>query len=429
MLSPLVFVVLLTSSLLMQSSTTAFTLIPSMHRPNKCITAVSTKRQVTSLRFAADDTETTQLMSVVPQLPPVDDLSINNNNNNDDNDDNSKIIGRVMLLGIAALWGTNFPVVKYLETLCFHPPCNHPPSEATFARFGTASAVAIPILLKQFSDIRGKKGVDEITKNVMASQYFDTIKSGLECGVYISLGYFAQALALETIPSTEAAFLCSLTVVVVPFLSIIFLKKSIQPVNLISAVLAVGGVGVLEGLIDVKSIFDGFLMENANAVGSALSLPESLSSSTEQLSRAAAAPELFFGLQKGDWIALGQPLGFGMSFIRIEQAMNKFKDDEGGALTLAMGQCVSVGALSLLWLMSDFNFHFPNMAYMLDIHRVGAVLWTSLVTTVLAVWLQGIALKSVSAIEAALTFSTEPGERIGTRRSEAKLPYSGGGER
>ena len=88
--------------------------------------------------------------------------------------------------------------------------------------------------------------------------------------------------------------------------------------------------------------------------------------------------------------------------------MNKFKDSEGGALTLAMGQCVSVGVLSTIWLLSDFNFTFPNMGYMLDIHRVGAVLWTSVVTTVLAVWLQGIALKSVSAIEAALTFSTEP---------------------
>lgn len=81
---------------------------------------------------------------------------------------------RALLLLVAVLWGTNFASIKYLETLCFHPPCNHPPSEAALARFGVAAAVSLPLLYKQNKDV---------------------IFAGLECGLWISMGYIAQAMA------------------------------------------------------------------------------------------------------------------------------------------------------------------------------------------------------------------------------------------
>jgi hypothetical protein len=68
---------------------------------------------------------------------------------------------RLLLFAIAIIWGTNFASVKYLETLCFNPPCVHPPSEAALARFGLASAVSFPLLVGQRKDI---------------------ILAGLECG-------------------------------------------------------------------------------------------------------------------------------------------------------------------------------------------------------------------------------------------------------
>lgn len=68
---------------------------------------------------------------------------------------------RLLLLAIAIIWGTNFASVKYLETLCFNPPCVHPPSEAALARFGVATVVSLPLLLGQRKDI---------------------ILAGLECG-------------------------------------------------------------------------------------------------------------------------------------------------------------------------------------------------------------------------------------------------------
>jgi hypothetical protein len=71
----------------------------------------------------------------------------------DEKDDGNHDIGlwwaRGLLLVVAVLWGTNFASVKYLETLCFHPPCVHPPSEAALARFGLAGIVSLPLLINQ----------------------------------------------------------------------------------------------------------------------------------------------------------------------------------------------------------------------------------------------------------------------------------------
>ena len=114
---------------------------------------------------------------------------------------------RALLMLIAMLWGTNFGAVKYLETLCFHPPCVHPPSEAAFARFGLAALVSVPLLIGQRKDI---------------------ILAGLECGLWITLGYITQAMALTTITAGKCAFICSLTVVVVPLISAAFYGKPLK---------------------------------------------------------------------------------------------------------------------------------------------------------------------------------------------------------
>jgi len=45
--------------------------------------------------------------------------------------------------------------------------------------------------------------------------------------------------------------------------------------------------------------------------------------------------------------------------------------------------------------------------FQLEPHRIGAILWTGIVTTVLAIYFEGIALQVASATEAALLFSSE----------------------
>lgn len=297
---------------------------------------------------------------------------------------------RGLLLLVAILWGTNFASVKYLENLCFHPPCSHPPSEAALARFGVASLVSIPLLINQRKDV---------------------ILAGFECGMWITLGYFSQAMALSTIPAGTCAFICSLTVVVVPLISAIFFGKEIKPVNMVSAGLALAGVGILEGLVDFQGMFGVAPALADMDVSSALNNVAAGSSSiTTANAASAAATAGSFSLDaiKGDLIALGQPFGFGLAFMRIEHYVEKFKEVDNRVLTISAAQCVSVGFLSLLWVLYDYHGIIPNMEYMIEPHRIGAIAWTGIMTTVVAIYFEGIALQKASATEASLTFASEP---------------------
>lgn len=356
-------------------------------------------------------------------------------------------VARGLLLLVAAIWGTNFAVcrgrvikasnlfvrvtgspfcryfsspqsVKYLENLCFHPPCNHPPSEAALARFGLAAAVSLPLLFKQ---------------------RWDVTRAGLECGLWITLGYAAQALALATIDSGKCAFICSLTVVFVPVVSAIVYGKPIKPTNILAAAVALAGVGVLEGMFDLHALFEispaaaadtaalaSGAIETTSAVlfsstvhtaaaeasGAIDSTGAVLSSTVHTAVTEASGPLSLIanalGVSQGDILALGQPIGFGTAFTRIEHYQEEFKDVPNRVLTIAAAQCVAVGAISLLWVLYDFNGSIPNFGYMLEPHRLAAIGWTGIVTTVIAIFIEGIALQTASATDASLAFATEP---------------------
>lgn len=293
---------------------------------------------------------------------------------------------RGILLVVAMIWATNFPAVKYLETLCFHPPCNHPPSEFALARFGVAAIVSLPLLIGQRKDV---------------------IMAGFECGLFITLGYVTQAMALSSISAGKCAFICSLTVVVVPILSAVLEGKPIKPMNLVAATMALCGVGLLEGLVDFNTLL-GIPPAVADTM-TASELAIASSSSMEAANVGALANVAkSLGVSKGDIIALGQPLGFGYTFMRIEHYVEKFKDVENRVLTISAAQCVAVGFLSLLWVLHDFHGSIPNMEYLVEPHRIATILWTGIVTTVFAIYLEGLALQKASATDAALTFSSEP---------------------
>jgi drug/metabolite transporter (DMT)-like permease len=284
--------------------------------------------------------------------------------------------------------------VKYISDLCFHPPCNHPPSEAAFARFGLAALVSFPLLVKQNKDV---------------------ILAGLECGIFITLGYISQSLALDTISSGKCAFICSLTVVVVPIVSALIYGKPIKPLNIVAAAIAMSGVSVLEGMIDFNSLL-GIQPAMADAGVSAIAGTPveavSAMASTSIETAANAGPLSAFassiGVNKGDILALGQPIGFGYTFTRIEFYQEKFEHVPNRVLTIAAAQCVAVGFLSFLWVLYDYGGSLPDFSYMMEPHRLATIGWTGIVTTVFAIFLEGIALQTASATDAAIAFASEP---------------------
>jgi len=130
--------------------------------------------------------------------------------------------GRLLMLLVACLWGTNFPAVKAILEAGLSP------SLAAAARFGLA-ALALSPLLKQ-----GPKLEREL------------VIGGLECGAWLALGYIAQALALMDTPSAVVAFIASLQVVLVPLTLAALGKGTLSPRLVLSCALCVGGVGLLE---------------------------------------------------------------------------------------------------------------------------------------------------------------------------------------
>lgn len=298
-----------------------------------------------------------------------------------------------------------------MENLCFDPPCNHPPSEAAFARFGLAAAVSLPLLI---------------------NQRWNVIKAGLECGVWISLGYASQAMALSTIDSGKCAFICSLTVVFVPVMSSLVYGKKMKASNIVAALVALAGVGVMEGLLDVNTLLMGIspavAAETTHTIASSaasmvassgVDMTHAVATSTVHSAAASGAMAEAttgplaslakgLGVNEGDILALGQPIGFGTAFTRIERYQEELKDVPNRILTIAAAQCVAVGIFSFLWVLYDFNGVIPNMAYMAEPHRIAAIVWTGIVTTVVAIYIEGVALQKATATDASLAFSTEP---------------------
>jgi len=284
-----------------------------------------------------------------------------------------------------------------LELLCFHPPCNHPPSEAAFARFGVAALIGWPLLLKQ---------------------RWDVIRAGLECGLFIFLGYATQALALSSIDSGRCAFICSLTVVFVPVVSYIVYGKPMKMTNVVAAVVALAGVGVLEGLINVSDLLGVAPAGAVDSTGLSIAASAAMASSSAVTAAGGALSEAptgslaalaeTLGVSQGDLLALGQPIGFGYCFTRIEYYQEEFKDVPNRVLTIAAAQCVAVGILAFFWVLYDYHWTLPNFGYMLEPHRLATIGWTGIVTTVFAIFLEGIALQTATATDAALIFSTEP---------------------
>jgi len=251
---------------------------------------------------------------------------------------------RAMLLAVAAIWGTNFGVIKLLDE-------SLRTSASAAGRFGLAALALSPALINAPREV---------------------VMRGLGLGNVVFMGYFLQANALRESESNKIAFLCSLAVVFVPLINKLFPEKDAhaekKSAPLLSILLAVSGVGLLE-----------------------------LSSST--------APGF------GDFLGLLQALAFACGFVGNERAMNRYP---GSAIALSAAQLASVAGLSAVWYFFDSvvlygSFDLQGITVAAgDPLVLGALLYTGLITTGLAVVLENFSLQKVSASELTVLLSTEP---------------------
>lgn len=266
---------------------------------------------------------------------------------------------RALLLGIAAVWGTNFATVKLLQSGIDAVPL----PVAALARFGLAASFLAPMAYHEAR--RGRM------------PQLASVRDSVGIGLVVSVGYFAQSLSLMTTEANKSAFICSLAVVLVPLLEragrLVGLGRGAQkeenPVVTWGApLLAVLGVGLLE------------------------------------LGGASKPCE-------GDLWALVQATGFALGFIGNAKAASKYP---GFTLSITAVQLATVAGFSGLWACIDastavHSFALPDLSPVFaSPANAIAVIYAGVVTTALTVWLENIALVHVSAAELAVLLSTEP---------------------
>lgn len=152
-------------------------------------------------------------------------------------------------------------------------------------------------------------------------------------------------------------------------LDALFKGKALSPRGIGSVALAIGGVGLLN-----------------------------LGPTSQQLTTAATAN--FFSI--GDAYCLLQALFFGIGYWRLESASVRYPDE---SVRLTAGQLAAIAAGSIVyWLVADGGGLLENVTQLVafvvrDPFVWKALVWTGLFSTALAIYLETVALRVVSATE------------------------------
>jgi drug/metabolite transporter (DMT)-like permease len=143
-------------------------------------------------------------------------------------------LGVILLVAASLIWGTTFPLIKNtIGSLS--------PSAILASRFVVAALVLTPYL----RDLNAK-----------------LIRDGFLLGLVLFASFATQTLALETIHANRAAFVSSLTVVIVPLLGLAIGQRVLLK-TLLAGVVAIAGIGVMSWESGQLSVGDFLLFGNA----------------------------------------------------------------------------------------------------------------------------------------------------------------------
>ncbi|CAB9517036.1 EamA-like transporter family [Seminavis robusta] len=256
---------------------------------------------------------------------------------------------RFLVLAASAVYGTNFAVVKVIDEQI-------PFAVSAVLRFGLAAAVVTAMVLQGEGKQNLKASVTEIEERLPATL------AGMEIGGWYCMGYLAQAIGLQTADASKSAFFNALAVIVVPLLDSFLGGKRMGAKGLSSVALAILGVGILQ-------LGPSFL------TGTPMSFSQ------------------------GDAFCLAQAAMFGVGYWRLEQISSQYPT-QAGRITVGQLVGVAMGATIFCGVTEDIPATLQQMPdWMSDGLLVGGLAWTALVSTALALYLETIALKTVSAAE------------------------------
>ncbi|XP_071687211.1 uncharacterized protein [Rutidosis leptorrhynchoides] len=257
-----------------------------------------------------------------------------------------KVRGIILMNLITLLYASNIPVLKKVEAIA-------DPAAFTVVRFAIAAIPFLPSVLRSRGDVR-------------------TFNSGIELGLWASLGYLMQALALLTSDAGRASFIAMFTVIVVPLIDGM-LGAVIPARTWFGALMSIIGVGMLES---------------------------------------SGSPPCV-----GDFLNFLSALFFGIHMLRTEHISRKTNKEDFLAV-LGYEVCV-VAFSSIIWYLiggtidGSLEYHPSSwkwasfLKWIVNFPWIPA-LYTGVFTTGLCLWIEMAAMRDVSATETAIIYGLEP---------------------
>lgn len=109
----------------------------------------------------------------------------------------------------------------------------------------------------------------------------------------------------------------------------------------------------------------------------------------------------------GDVLSLIQPIAFGIGFWRTEHVLAQYPNEANRITAAQLIACFILSSLYTLFT-EDVPSSEQFVEWFTSIDIVIALVWTGIMTTALTVYLETIAMRTISASETAVVMSSEP---------------------
>lgn len=282
---------------------------------------------------------------------------------------------RLLLAVVAIVYATNFPLGAVMADAL-------PASAVTSSRFVVASAALLPFLPRIAPELR---------------------RPAVASGLFVSLGYIAQSLALVDTPPATVSFLGVATpIVICPLLECFMDGKKMSPRDApqtwLAAMLCIAGVAMLE-----------LMGGGGGDVGASVDV------SAASTTIASSPVPSSWGIDSGGMLSLLAGLGFGTGCYMSENMMRDQPKEQ--ALPITSVLVATTAAVSALWSLADgwmmepdgWSYTLPGLVADPSLSMVAAaILWTGLISTSLNFFLEVKALGTIPSAEASVILAAEP---------------------
>ncbi len=257
-----------------------------------------------------------------------------------------KFSGELILLSVTLIWGATFVIIKNaLKDVS--------PMVFISIRFSFAGLLLLPFIFKIFRNV---------DKKVLAS--------GLFLGVMYFLGFSTQTIGLRYTSATKSAFITGTFILFTPVFQFLFEKKKPSLINIL------GVIFVLAGLIFLSSKGNSFF-DVFHEIGSNFNV--------------------------GDFFTLLCAIFFAMYLVYLDIVSKKYP-----FMQLVFLQISVTGVLGVLTALTLSVTHIETSYFSLNSNIVFAILYTSILATILNSILQTKYQKTVTPTKAGIIFSFEP---------------------